>query len=180
MQSASGKDAISVQTPAPRPPHTVQEAKKESTSTGVPAPHAPHTLPEAKKESTSPGPGAPHAPDVKKQSTPPKAAAPPSEQASLERQSPRKNLHVGVCLRHPEYGQEVVTSENISGGGFRIKSEKDYPLGTVLEAAVPYAPGVVNVFAPARLVYKLEEPESPRNRDSTPPARILPGPPKTS
>lgn len=71
-----------------------------------------------------------------------------------ERKHPRVNLKVVVCLRHSVYGEEVVTTENISKGGFRIVGNKDYPTGTVLEAALPYTPGAANIFTPARVVHR--------------------------
>jgi len=110
----------------------------------------------------------------------PPAAAPPAGPRTAGRKSFRLDLQVGVCLRHPEFGQEIVTSENISEGGFRVRSEKNYPLGAVLEAAVPYSPGAPNVFTPARLVYKADQPESPKDSGPTPPAQKLPGPDKAS
>lgn len=71
-----------------------------------------------------------------------------------ERKSPRINLKVVVCIRHSVHGQEIVATENVSRGGFRIKSRKDYPIGTVIEAALPYTPGAANIFTPARIVHK--------------------------
>ena len=71
-----------------------------------------------------------------------------------ERKSPRINLKVIACLRHSEMGEEVVSTENVSRGGFRFVSRKDYPIGTVIEAALPYSPGAANIFTPAKVVYK--------------------------
>ena len=80
--------------------------------------------------------------------------APHGRHTIQERKSPRTNLKVAVCIRHPEYGQEIATTENVSRGGFRIRSQKDYPIGTVIEAALPYAAGAANIFTPARIVHK--------------------------
>jgi hypothetical protein len=71
-----------------------------------------------------------------------------------ERKSPRVNLKVVVCLRHSVYGEEVVTTENISKGGFRFIGHKDYPVGTVVDAALPYSPGAANIFTPSRIVHR--------------------------
>ena len=71
-----------------------------------------------------------------------------------ERKSPRITLKVVACLRRPGMDEEVVFTENISRGGFRFISRKDYPLGTVIEAALPYSAGAANIFTPAKIVYK--------------------------
>jgi hypothetical protein len=81
-------------------------------------------------------------------------AAPQSRHTIQERKSPRINLKVVVCLHHSVLGQEVVTTENVSRGGFRIRSQKDYPVGALIEAALPYSPGAANIFTPARIVHK--------------------------
>ena len=73
-----------------------------------------------------------------------------------ERKAPRINLKVNACLRHSVHGEEVVSTENISRGGFRFRGRKDYPIGTVMEAALPYSPGAANIFTPIRIVYKEE------------------------
>jgi hypothetical protein len=77
-----------------------------------------------------------------------------SPPTSQERRAPRIKLKVNVCLRNPAYGEEVVSTVNVSRGGFRFLSRKDYPIGTVVEAALPYSPGAANIFTPARIVYK--------------------------
>jgi hypothetical protein len=74
-----------------------------------------------------------------------------------ERKSPRLNLKVDVCIRHPLYGQEVRPTDNVSQGGFRFRSRKDYPVSTLLEAALPYVPCAANIFTPARIVYREEQ-----------------------
>ncbi len=71
-----------------------------------------------------------------------------------DRKAPRINLKVDACLRHSVYGEEVVSTEDVSRGGFRFISRKDYPLGTVIEAALPYSPGAANIFMPAKIVQK--------------------------
>jgi len=90
--------------------------------------------------------------ELSEESIPPERPTP--RHTVQERKFPRLNLKVQVCLRHSEYGQEVVTSENVSQGGFRIRSQRDYPVGTVFEAALPYSPRASNIFTPARIVYK--------------------------
>jgi hypothetical protein len=81
-------------------------------------------------------------------------AVPGSRRAIQERRAPRLNLKVHARLRHSLYGEEVVSTENVSRGGFRFISHKDYPLGTIIEAAVPYSPGAANIFIPAKIVHE--------------------------
>jgi len=80
--------------------------------------------------------------------------APKPRHTISERKSPRINLKVDLCVRHPEYGVEVATTENISRGGFSFVSRKSYPIGSVIEAALPYSPGAANIFTPARIIHK--------------------------
>jgi hypothetical protein len=75
-----------------------------------------------------------------------------------ERKDPRINLRVDVCIRHPVQGEEVTFTENVSRGGFRFRSSRDYPIATLLEAALPYVPGAANIFTPVRIVFREENP----------------------
>ncbi len=77
---------------------------------------------------------------------------------SNERRDARIALKVAVCIRHPEFGDELATIENVSRRGFRFKSRRRYALGTIIEAALPYTPGAANIFAPAQVVYADETP----------------------
>jgi hypothetical protein len=81
-------------------------------------------------------------------------AAQGSHHKSQERRAPRVNLRVNVCVRHSVHGEEIVSTENVSRGGFRFISHKDYPLGTIIEAALPYSPGAANIFVPAKIVHE--------------------------
>jgi hypothetical protein len=47
---------------------------------------------------------------------------------------------------------------NVSRGGFRFRSARDYAVATLIEAALPYVPGAANIFAPARIVYRDDHP----------------------
>jgi hypothetical protein len=72
---------------------------------------------------------------------------------SNERRDPRIALKVAVCIRHPELGDELATTENVSRGGFRFMSCRRYTRGMIVEAALPYTAGAANIFAPAQIVY---------------------------
>jgi hypothetical protein len=73
-----------------------------------------------------------------------------------ERKSPRITLKADACVRNPKGGEEVVTTENVSRGGFRFLGRKDYPIGATIEAALPYSAGAANIFTPARIVHRQE------------------------
>ncbi len=79
---------------------------------------------------------------------PPPAPAPPA--ASVRSQNERKEHRVPIkaeaCIRHPQEGEEIVKTLNVSRSGFCFKSTKTYEPGIVVEAAVPYTPGVGNIF----------------------------------
>ncbi len=79
-----------------------------------------------------------------------------------DRKDARITLRVDACIRHPVYGDEVVATENVSRGGFRFRSSRDYPVATLLEAALPYVPGAANIFAPVRVVYQEDSSAQPR------------------
>jgi hypothetical protein len=70
-----------------------------------------------------------------------------------ERRDARIALKVSVCIRHPELGDELATTEDVSRGGFRFKSRRRYAPGTIIEAALPYTAGAANIFAPALIVH---------------------------
>ncbi len=70
-----------------------------------------------------------------------------------DRKHVRLDLKVEVCLRHPQLGEEIGMTENVSRGGFRFHSRKKYAPGSILEAALPYSSGAANIFAPCQIVY---------------------------
>lgn len=86
--------------------------------------------------------------------SPASPAAPRIRHTIQERKMPRVSLKVAVCIRHALHGQEIATTENVSRSGFRMRSQRDYPLGTVVEVALPYSPGAANIFTPAKIVHK--------------------------
>lgn len=89
--------------------------------------------------------------------TPPLRAVPDVRSKPENRKSAGISLKVDVCIRHPKFGDEMVITENVSRGGFRFLGHKDYPLGSTLEAALPYRRGAVNIFTPARVVHRQAE-----------------------
>jgi hypothetical protein len=82
-------------------------------------------------------------------------AAPVEREKRRDRRTAMKRA---ACIRHSGK-EEVVVCEDMSRGGFRFKSRKQYPEGTKVEAAVPYEPSNVNIFVPARIAYHQTMPD---------------------
>ncbi|HYL84988.1 MAG TPA: PilZ domain-containing protein [Candidatus Angelobacter sp.] len=75
------------------------------------------------------------------------------------RKHPRVKVNYSACVRHPQRGDDVVVCEDMSRGGLRFKSHKQYYARTLIEVAVPYQPGQPAIFVPAQIVYVEELPE---------------------
>jgi hypothetical protein len=68
------------------------------------------------------------------------------------RNNRRAGMKTAACVRFS--GVEVeVACEDISKGGFRFTSRKEYPQGTRVEAAVPYTKASTNIFTLAGIIY---------------------------
>ncbi len=91
-----------------------------------------------KKPSNSPG-----------QDPNPSVIASPMEE---RRKNRRAGMKTAACVRFS--GTEVVVAcEDISKGGFRFTSGKQYPQGTRIEVAVPYTKSSTNIFTLAGIIY---------------------------
>lgn len=76
-------------------------------------------------------------------------AEPPKED---RRKTKRMAMKASACVRYA--GIEVIVAcEDVSKGGFRFVSPKEYPEGTRFEAAVPYTKFSNNIFSSANVVY---------------------------
>ena len=71
-----------------------------------------------------------------------------------ERKEARTHLRMTACIRSPEFGEEVVFTEDVSNAGFRFKSPKRHSLGSIVEIAVPYTRKIGNVFVLAQLEWE--------------------------
>ena len=81
------------------------------------------------------------------------AAAAANEPAKEERRKTRRMaMKASACIRYAGV-EAVVTCEDVSKGGFRFVSRKEFPEGTRLEGSVPYTPFGNNIFLPACIVY---------------------------
>ena len=79
----------------------------------------------------------------------------PLEERRMNR---RARMKTSACVRFS--GVEVVVAcEDISKGGFRFTSRKEFPQGTRVEAAVPYTKSSTNIFTSASIIYCHEMPD---------------------
>jgi hypothetical protein len=75
-----------------------------------------------------------------------------------DRKYVRVDLKVNACIRHSQGGEEVVATQNVSRGGFRFTSRTHYPVGSLIDAALPFTRDAANIFAPGRIVYAGDAP----------------------
>jgi len=74
------------------------------------------------------------------------------------RKHPRAKVRYSALVRHPERGDDIVQCEDMSRGGLRFKSKKQYYERSLIEIAVPYVAGQTLIFAPAQIVSAVELP----------------------
>jgi hypothetical protein len=84
----------------------------------------------------------------------------PAPQTSTRPENKRKHVRTTVnfkaCVRSHAFGDDVVTCEDISRGGLRFKSRKEYIPNTEIEVAAPYSPGNPDIFVHGKIVYVAE------------------------
>lgn len=86
---------------------------------------------------------------------------PKREQETLRvdrRKHPRAKVNYSALVRHPERGDDIVQCEDMSRGGLRFKSKKQYYERSLIEIAVPYVAGQPLIFVPAQIVSVVELP----------------------
>jgi hypothetical protein len=98
-----------------------------------------------------------------KSAMPASPTAPPvAPQATSRPEDRRKHARAKVkfkaCIRRAGMPDEVVSCEDMSRGGLRFKSKKQYFENAMIEVAVPYSPGGQSIFVPAQIVYVHETP----------------------
>jgi hypothetical protein len=93
----------------------------------------------------------------------PSAAVSSARVAVKERDNRRKHTRTRVnfkaCVRRPSSTDDVVACEDMSRGGLRFKSSREYFEKTLIEVAVLYSQGDQAIFVPAQIVYVQELPE---------------------
>jgi hypothetical protein len=62
------------------------------------------------------------------------------------------------------FGEDIVTCEDLSRGGLRFKSRKQYLVLSEVEVAAPYSPGAHVIFVHAQIVHVEELKEERRFR----------------
>jgi PilZ domain len=71
-----------------------------------------------------------------------------------EHKEPKPSLRMTACIRSPEFGEEIVSTEDVSRSGFRFKSPKRYVKGSIIEIAVPYSRKPGNIFVLAQIEWE--------------------------
>jgi len=84
------------------------------------------------------------------------AASPDPAPTENRRKHVRTKVNFQACIRSYAFGDDIVTCEDISRGGLRFKSRKEYVAKTEIEVAAPYAPGTPDIFVLGRIVYVVE------------------------
>ncbi|MFZ0960736.1 MAG: PilZ domain-containing protein [Terriglobia bacterium] len=89
----------------------------------------------------------PHPPDP-----PPRPA--PAPRIKDERRHTRINCRLRACIRYNKerYDEEILEVNDVSRGGVRFNTRRYLAPGTKIEIAVPYSPGMANIFVPAEIV----------------------------
>ncbi len=90
---------------------------------------------------------------------PPPDQQKPAAQGVNRRKHPRVKVSYSACIRNQERGDDIVLCEDMSKGGLRFKSSKNYYARSLIEVAVPYQPGQPAIFVPAQIVFVEELPE---------------------
>jgi len=91
-------------------------------------------------------------------------AVQPAAHIENKRKHVRTRVNFEACIRSYAFGDDIVTCEDMSRGGIRFKSRKEYLPQTEIEVAVPYSLGTQSIFVRARIVHVTELKEERRFR----------------
>jgi len=83
----------------------------------------------------------------------PASAPQPAGHPENRRKHVRAKVNFKACVRSYTFGDDIVTCEDISRGGLRFKSRKEYVAKTEIEVAAPYSPGTPAIFVRAQIVH---------------------------
>src|SRR5690348_807713 len=72
---------------------------------------------------------------------------------SPERETTRYDAHLTACVREKPGKEEMAVCENVSRQGIAFRTRNKYEEGARVEVAVPYTPGMANVFVPAVVIH---------------------------
>src|SRR5271157_4160731 len=92
---------------------------------------------------------------------PPPPPQPPAEpRTKNERQYNRIHCNLQACIRYNQYYEEEVLEVNdVSRGGISFTTRKYLAPGSKIDVAIPYSPGMANIFVPAEIVRIKEIPD---------------------
>jgi hypothetical protein len=91
-------------------------------------------------------------------SLPPLIPVPPA--ARIERRFKRIRCKLQACVRNKQqHGEELLEVNDVSRGGVCFTTSSYLSPGTRVEIAVPYSPGMANIFVPAEVVRSRAIPE---------------------
>jgi hypothetical protein len=122
-----------------RAPEPVREAASEPAQEAAPGP--------AQKAIAEP---------VQKAAPEPAAAVQLPARRENRRKHVRTKANFKGCVRSFQFGEDIVTCEDISRGGLRFKSNKPYVARTDIQICAPYSPGTHAIFVPAQIVRVVE------------------------
>ena len=89
---------------------------------------------------------------------PPQPVAEP--RTKNERQYNRVHCNLQACIRYKQYyDEEVLEVNDVSRGGISFTTRKYLAPGTQIDVAIPYSPGMANIFVPAEIVRTKELPD---------------------
>ena len=91
-------------------------------------------------------------------------AVQPEARIENRRKHVRTKVSFEACVRSFTFGDDIVRCEDMSRGGLRFKSRKEYIAKTEVEVAAPYSPGVPAIFMRAQIVRVEELKEEKRFR----------------
>ena len=80
----------------------------------------------------------------------------PESRPENRRKHVRAKVNFKACIRSYTFGEDIVTCEDISRGGLRFKSRKEYVANTDIEVAAPYSPGMQSIFVRGQIVHVME------------------------
>lgn len=146
------------------PPESVLPANEQMSLFTPPSPQAPAPALPASSEPSAPASAYAAYPGFLEEPRAAVLTAPPPEKPAAphvnRRKHPRVKVNYSACVRHPDRdGDDIVLCEDMSKGGLRFKSRKQYFPKALIEVAVPYQPGQPAIFVPAQIVYVEELPE---------------------
>jgi PilZ domain len=83
-------------------------------------------------------------------------AAQPAVRIENRRKHVRTKVSFKACIRSFTFGEDIVLCEDMSRGGLRFKSRKEYAANMEIDVAAPYSPGAQAIFVRAHVVHVME------------------------